>query len=76
MAASWALTGDLSGWSSSTGKKGLTKANVVHHDADVSRAVVTLRGALNGKPFVVRRSAAARSAPRACPATSAACCVV
>lgn len=65
MAAPWALTGDLTGWSTSTGKKGLTKQHVIHHSEDIKKATVRLCGRLNGVPFEIRRSAAARSAP--CP---------
>jgi hypothetical protein len=61
MAAPWALTGDLTGWSTSTGKKGLTKAHVIHHDEDVKKATVRLCGQLNNKPFAITRSAASRS---------------
>lgn len=61
MAASWALTGDLTGWSTSTGKRGLTKQHVVHHDAAVKKASVTLTGRLNDEPFVISRTSATRS---------------
>ena len=62
MAASWALTGDLTGWATSAGKRGLTKAHVVHHDADVKRATVRLSGRLNGEEFAITRTSAQRSA--------------
>jgi hypothetical protein len=62
MAASWALTGDLSGWSTSAGKKGLKQGGVVYHDPSVKRATVTLSGKLNGQPFKICRSAGSRGA--------------